>query len=95
MPEASVLTEEHSHSTFENILYAKPMLHGLQVQNVVLVTDRFHAPRARMIARHLGLDASADCPPAQAMRPGLRARMYLREMLALPWAWLKLRFFSR
>jgi uncharacterized SAM-binding protein YcdF (DUF218 family) len=78
VPEAALVLEERSTSTRENILF------GLQVSGatgaIVLVTDGFHAPRARATARALGVAARASCPQHKA-----RPRTYLRE----GGAWLK------
>lgn len=95
VPEACLLQEDRSCNTYENIRNATLLLDHLATRRVVLVTDRFHAPRARMTARHFGLDAVADCPQLRGMRSGRRLRLYLREALALPFYALKLWLFSR
>ncbi|MDX8351680.1 YdcF family protein [Cognatiyoonia sp. IB215182] len=75
VPESAIVLEDQSTTTLENIQNALPLLPG---KEVIIVTDRYHAKRALMVARHFGLQATADCPQMDEM--GLRLR--LREMLA-------------
>lgn len=70
VPEAAIVREDRSTSTYENIGFARAYLEAPQV---VLVTDPYHAPRALVIARAMGLEARADCPAHRAS-PKARAR---------------------
>ena len=54
--------DDRSRNTRENLAFAAPLLRHLGADQVVIVTDRYHAPRALMIARRLGLQATASCP---------------------------------
>lgn len=84
VPAAAIELEERSTSTFENIGFAMPILDRLEAREVTIVTDGYHAPRARMVARHHGLRAVSDSPPAADVPMGRRARSWLREAAALP-----------
>lgn len=78
VPAEAILREERSTSTYENIAFARACL---AEPRVVIVTDPYHAPRAVVIARRLGLEPRADCPDHRAS-PKARARE--------GFAWIKL-----
>ncbi|OOY05650.1 YdcF family protein [Thioclava sp. F28-4] len=59
----AISLEDRSTSTYENIGFARA---HLESDEVIIVTDPYHAPRAVMIARQMGLQARADCPPHRA-----------------------------
>ena len=77
VPEEVIQREDRSTTTYENIRNALPLLAG---PRVTLVTHGYHAARARMVARHFGLEAEVSCP--QDSRRNVKIR--LRETLALP-----------
>jgi len=54
VPKAALSCETESRSTWENLLFSKPLLHG---EPVWLVTDEPHLPRALLLARELGIPA--------------------------------------
>ena len=88
VPGHAILIEDKSTTTLENIRNALPMLAD---REVIVVTDRYHAKRALMVARHFRLQATADCPKPEQWN----IRHHLREMLARPAYALKLRGISR
>ena len=78
VPEDALRAETTSRTTWENLANARPLLPG---PDVLVVTDRWHMPRALMIARRLGLRAApAPCPPGA--RRAQRMRLALREVPA-------------
>ncbi len=88
LPEQRVLLEDRSTSTRENFIFAKQVLaqNGYpDVDTVVFVTNRFHCYRAGLIARRLGLQASAQ--PA-TLGPASVLPCYLREVLAVLYYWI-------
>ncbi len=92
IPFENILLEDKSHSTVENIRFAIPLLRALKSSKVVIVSDWYHAPRARMTARHLGLDAISDCPPLKDMPLARRIKYFLRELVAIPVYAIRLTF---
>jgi uncharacterized SAM-binding protein YcdF (DUF218 family) len=82
LPEAAIHPEALSRNTVENIRFALPLLARLGAAEVVVVTDRTHAPRALLIARRLGLRASASCPPRRGGDWAATLAAALRELPA-------------
>lgn len=84
VPRAHIFLDETANSTAENIAHALPLMrdHGLRLD--VLVTDRFHAPRAKLVARAYGLCPHTSCPAPHGSGPRALIRGYLREAVALP-----------
>lgn len=83
-----ITLEETARTTTENIRAARPMI--APGTPVVLVTDRFHARRAALVARRLGLTARMSCPPAGRLSGLRRTRRGLREAAALVWSYCTL-----
>ncbi|SDJ99070.1 YdcF family protein [Aliiruegeria lutimaris] len=84
IPEAAIRQEAHSMRTLENIAYARPILQEIGTHQVCIVTDGYHLPRARLIARRLGLSCM-DAPPVP---PGPLTARKLKTMLREAFAYL-------
>lgn len=91
VPDTAVHPEGQSRSTLENLLLARPILRRLGARRAVIVTDRTHAPRARLIARRLGIDASSSSPSLRGARLRPMLRQALREAPAILVALWRLR----
>jgi uncharacterized SAM-binding protein YcdF (DUF218 family) len=57
VPEDDILIEEDSHSTYENILYAKRVADAHRLRRVLIVSDPMHMKRAMAMANDLGMEA--------------------------------------
>ena len=79
----AVSEEAASTTTFENLSFAKPILTRLGTTRVIVVTDWYHAPRAWLLARALGLQASVSCPSLVGATWRGQAKFALREVPAL------------
>lgn len=77
IPPEDVFTDYAGFSTYDTVARAKRVF---KVETAVLVTQRFHLPRALMIARSYGL--SAVGAPADRRIYSERRRMAARECLA-------------
>lgn len=80
-PPEDVLVEDRSRTTRENLLFSERLLeeHGVPPPYLI-VTNGYHAPRAAMLARQLGVDAQAiGAPTALYYWPSA----YLREFAAV------------
>lgn len=82
VPAAAILPEAASTTTQENIALALPILRQIGTDQVIIVTDWPHAPRARLVARRLGLRATSDSPSLRGARIKTTAKMILREIAA-------------
>ncbi|MGR3541430.1 MAG: YdcF family protein [Hasllibacter sp.] len=83
LPPAAVLAETRSTTTWENVALALPLIAG---REVLIATERWHLPRALMIARRHGLTArGAPCRPGpwpQRLRGGAReAPAFVKDLL--------------
>ncbi|MDJ0805477.1 MAG: YdcF family protein [Gammaproteobacteria bacterium] len=65
LPEHSrIQLEEHSRNTLQNLKHARELLRALSTGPVLLITNRYHLARSRMIARSLAVEH--DLCPAEA-----------------------------
>ncbi|WP_220748596.1 YdcF family protein [Jannaschia pagri] len=80
VPERDVILEDRSRTTVENIAFARPLI---GVHQVVLVSNRWHLPRAWVVARILGVRASVSGPRGR-MSTSRTIAATLREVAALP-----------
>ena len=81
--EGRLIKEEKSTSTYENLLYSKELT---QEKRIAIATSEYHIYRAKLIAKELGLLASAI--PAKSI-PILRVSYFTREVFGV-W-YLKIR----
>ena len=79
VPPDALLVEDRSVTTFENIAFARPLLDG----PIVLVSNRWHLPRARLIAALLGMAVSGSGPRGRLPRRKVAVAV-LREVGATP-----------
>ena len=91
VPPEAIRLEDRSRNTHENILFALPILAELGAREAVIVTDATHAPRARLIARGLGLPAASSSPPLRGGHLPTTLRQGLREIPATALALWRLR----
>ncbi|PYS71881.1 MAG: protein sanA-like protein [Acidobacteria bacterium] len=63
IPLQAILIEQKSHTTYENIVYAKQIADANNLKKVLLVSDPMHMRRAMTMARDIGLDASPSPTP--------------------------------
>jgi len=80
--DASIVMEEESTSTVENLRYSKAILDslGFDSPSIGIVTTDFHMYRAKMLARRFGMDAVGQSSPNV---PVIIVKNTLREIAAL------------
>lgn len=76
IPAADILIEEKSHTTYENILYAKKLADTHGIKKVLIVSDPLHMKRAVAMATDMGLVA-APSPTPSTRYQGLRSQATL------------------
>lgn len=68
VPARDILIEEESHTTFENLLYAKRLADAAGARKVLIVSDPLHMRRAVSMAEDLGLEAEPSPTPSTRYR---------------------------
>jgi uncharacterized SAM-binding protein YcdF (DUF218 family) len=63
VPKDDILIEESSHTTFENIVYARQLARDNGLNKVLIVSDPMHMKRAITMATDIGLDAYPSPTP--------------------------------
>ena len=89
IPESSILLEEKSTSTEENLVYAAEILmeNGIETDvSIAVVTNAFHCYRAGRYAAMAGFSDVRYLPASMACSAILPA--YMREVLAILFLWL-------
>ena len=76
IPAADILIEEKSHTTYENILYAKQLADSHGIKKVLIVSDPLHMKRAVAMATDVGLAAEPSPTPSTRYQ-GIRSQMTL------------------
>jgi len=64
IPASDILIEEKSHTTYENILYAKQLADTHGIKKVLIVSDPLHMKRAMAMATDVGLTADPSPTPS-------------------------------
>ncbi len=82
VPEEAILREEQGTNTWSQLAAASVLLASRGVDDVVLVSDDYHAYRLDRIAHELGLDAQVSPVDPGLSRGGL-ARKLTRETVAV------------
>ena len=86
--ESALLVESASHNTLENARETAWLLRSKDLRSVVLVSDWFHLPRARLLFQFAGLKvvavAAGSSPPLKC-----QVRAAIHEVVALPWSLLR------
>ncbi len=63
IPTQDILVEQNSHTTYENIVYAKQLADANNLKKVLLVSDPLHMKRAMTMAADVGLNAYPSPTP--------------------------------
>ena len=95
-PQLTVLSESESRNTWENAVNTSALLASQRIDEVILVSDRAHLPRALLCFQSQGVLAQAAWQkrlPKQAWRPSAGALSMVPEIwyewLALVWYHLR------
>ena len=79
VPAEVIMREDVGHNTYESLATAADQLLGAGLEEVVLVTDPYHALRSRLIAGEVGLDATTSPTPSSVVTGWSRFRRELVE----------------
>jgi uncharacterized SAM-binding protein YcdF (DUF218 family) len=86
VPAGRIVVEDRSTSTLEHAVEAAALAGKHGWRRLVIVTDRFHLPRALFLFRRLGLAVAGDPVPTRG--GGSRRRWITGALREVP-AWLK------
>ncbi len=78
VPANDIVIEEKSHTTYENILYAKQLADTQGIRKVLIVSDPLHMKRALVMARDAGLIADPSPTPSTRIRELGARQLYWR-----------------
>lgn len=78
VPDTAIRLEDASTNTAQNIRNALPLLG--HTRDVLIVSDAYHLPRARLIARRAGLCVTTSAPPLKGARLWPQLKGWLREI---------------
>jgi uncharacterized SAM-binding protein YcdF (DUF218 family) len=78
VPDDALLREESGKNTWEQLAASSRFLRERGINDVLLVSDGYHAKRLQVIADELGLDASVS-PSASRLSSTSRIRALVRE----------------
>ena len=70
---SDILIEQRSHTTYENLVYAKQLANTHGLKKVLIVSDPMHMKRAIAMAQDVGLDAYPS-PTPTTRYTGFRSR---------------------
>jgi uncharacterized SAM-binding protein YcdF (DUF218 family) len=76
IPLSDILIEEQSHTTYENIVYAKQLADSHGIKKVLIVSDPLHMKRAMAMASDVGLVADPSPTPSTRYQ-GLKSQIGL------------------
>ncbi|HEU4932157.1 MAG TPA: YdcF family protein [Pyrinomonadaceae bacterium] len=76
VPLQDILIEQKSHTTYENILYAKQVADAQGIKKVLIVSDPLHMKRAVLMAEDAGLIAEPSPTPSTRYQ-GLKSQVGL------------------
>ena len=76
IPAEDILTEDKSTSTYENLVFTKPLTEADQIKTVLLVSDPLHLKRSVEIAKSLNYEVYPSPTPTTKYR-GFKSRLKL------------------
>ena len=74
IPLQDILVEQKSHTTYENVVYAKQLVDANNLKKLLIVSDPMHMKRAMTMAADIGLDAYPSPTPTTKYQ-SLRSQM--------------------
>ena len=88
---ARLVLEETAASTLESARACARIITERGWTRVLLVSDSYHLPRARLAFRHFGIVARGSAPPGRGDTAEWRWILFhMRELVAIPWYVIRL-----
>jgi uncharacterized SAM-binding protein YcdF (DUF218 family) len=86
IPEHIIILEDRSFTTMQNLTFSHQIMQQQGWQTALIVTNPFHIYRSLVIAKQIGLQATAASAPSRdnpALNILVTSKQYLRESLAV------------
>ncbi|MFD0915304.1 YdcF family protein [Pseudahrensia aquimaris] len=89
VPENALILEDRSTTTLENAKFSAILLAPHKAKRLMIVSDKYHLRRARMVFQSLGFSVETSAPVS---RLPLLKRMAasIREAIAMPYYWVRI-----
>jgi uncharacterized SAM-binding protein YcdF (DUF218 family) len=79
VPADALLLEDKGTNSYESLRAVADLLHARGLDDVVIVTDPYHALRAKLIAEQVGLTAHVSPTPTSVVRGRQQLGRQLQE----------------
>ena len=91
IPANLIITENKASSTFESARFCCNIIRKRKWKKIVLVTDSYHLPRAKLAFRFFGATARGSAPGYEEGKTRVAGNSYyiFREIFAIAWYLLK------
>jgi uncharacterized SAM-binding protein YcdF (DUF218 family) len=84
VPIQKIISEDHSHSTYENVSGIQSEAREKNIRSVIVTSDRFHVARGVLVAKHFGFNPVYwDYPKQNYYTKKETLRNYIREAFAI------------
>jgi uncharacterized SAM-binding protein YcdF (DUF218 family) len=83
--ENSILLEETSRNSLENLAHARALMHSKNFRRPLLITSRYHLARSSILASSLGISHNLSAPDHPTMRHPAALTRSLFEALMINW----------
>lgn len=87
VPADRVVIEPAARNTLENALFSARIAHGRGWRSLLVVTDRYHLPRALMAFRRVGLEVAGSAAPAGSDSSGSGSAWAVELVKWAPFVW--------
>ncbi|MCK0121762.1 YdcF family protein [Loktanella sp. F6476L] len=84
VPTDVIHCDYQSTSTYENLRNAAQILKPFGIRNITIVTNGYHGPRSKLVARAVGLKPQVSAPDITGAHMPSHYRMVARELPAIP-----------
>lgn len=83
IPADRIVIEDQSFNTYQNLANSKKLMRELGLEKAIIVSNASHIRRALILARNVGLEASAAAAPMAGNNTYLLVKQYAREGAAV------------